>query len=472
MQQNINSHSGIIISATHTSAGKSSFSIGLMRLLKRKSFDVQPFKVGPDYIDPGHHTIACGRPSYNLDSWMCSPNYIKVLFDEVMHPGRTAIVEGVMGLFDGAFAKKEKGTTGEIAKLLNLPVILIVDGSTSARSVAALVKGFIEFDPGINFLGVIANRVNHPRHAKLIDDAITHYTSIRFLGYIPNDPELAIPDRHLGLTQGLEQTDELYERWADHIEKHVDLKFISRHLKKRKQKSATTLSPHPLRWRKAPKEPFFSVGIARDKSFQFLYQDTLDLIRHFGGEIRFFSPINDSHLPSGIDWLYFPGGYPELKLKELSQNKTLKSEIKRFGESGKVIIAECGGMMYLGKSIISEKGKPHPMVGLFNFSTSLKNKTMTLGYRRLKLSDSSKEIKSAILMGHEFHYSTLVNNREKPIMIQKFPGKRPDIHDGYRRKNCIATYTHIYWGNSKAWLKYILQLTALQSDINLKTRKG
>jgi len=452
MKQSNHSHSGLIVSGTHTSVGKSSFSIGLMRLLERKGLTIQPFKIGPDYIDPGHHSRACGRPSYNLDTWMCSPNYTKALFNEVMRPGRTAVIEGVMGLFDGAFSKKEKGTTGEIAKLLSLPIILLVDGSTSARSIAALVKGFTEFDADLNFLGIVANRVNHDRHAKLIGDAISHYTSIKFLGHLPYDSKLSIPERHLGLTQGLEQTDKLYERWADHLDEYINLNYILRNIKKRVSNSTNPRTSHHMRWGTSPKSISYSVGIAKDESFQFIYQDTLDLIRHFGGDIKFFSPVNDSHLPNNVDWLYFPGGYPELKLQKLAQNRTLRSEIKRFGESGKVIIAECGGMMYLGKSIINETGESFPMVGLFNFSTTLQNKSMTLGYRRLKYKDAVKEVKTQILKGHEFHYSRLANNREKPIMTQAISRKEQDIQDGFRHKNCLATYTHIYWASSKAWL--------------------
>ena len=455
MKNRNNSHSGLIISATHTSAGKSSLSIGLMRLLKRKGFHIQPFKVGPDYIDPGHHKIACSHSSYNLDSWMCSPLYLKTLYNEVMRPGQLAIIEGVMGLFDGAYSKKDKGTTGEIAKLFNLPIILIVDGSTSARSIAALVKGFTEFDPDLNFLGVIANRVNHSRHAKLLREAITHYTPIKFLGNLPYDAKLTIPDRHLGLKQGMEQDDALYENWANHIEKHINLNFILKHIDSQPSKQISLPQKRYLRWGTPPKTSPFSVGIAKDECFQFIYQDTLDLIQHCGGKIKFFSPVKDFHLPGNIDWLYFPGGYPELRLNELSQNNALKTEIKQFGNSGKAIIAECGGMMYLGETIVSEQGVAHPMVGIFNYSTSLKNKSMTLGYRRLKHTSST----GPTLKGHEFHYSKLIKNRENPIMVQKNTGKTLDIFDGYRRKNCLATYSHIYWGNSKKYLQNLLNST-------------
>ncbi|MEE9259067.1 MAG: cobyrinate a,c-diamide synthase [Nitrospinaceae bacterium] len=447
---------GLVIAGTHSSVGKSSISAGLMRLLTRKGFSVKPFKVGPDYIDPGHHERACGRPSYNLDSYMCSPQYIKSLFDDVVSGGDIAIAEGVMGLFDGAYPKKETGSTAEIAKLLGLPVILVIDGRAMARSAAALVEGFLKFDRKLKFLGVIANRVSSERHQKLIRDAIGHYSKVKLLGCLPVVKGLEIPSRHLGLVMSHEQKESLYEGWADHIENHINVKHILGYLKKTVSKWTSVKTKGNDRWRKRPSACFFTVAVARDEAFRFCYQDTLDMFEHFGGSVKFFSPVGDSRLPPGTDWVYIPGGYPELHARALSSNRSMISELRGFADAGKVIVAECGGLMHLGKSIIDESGSKHDMAGLFDFSTTVENKKMTLGYRKFRFTAKSSPRKSMVLKGHEFHFSSFTDNRETATMVHKPGGNRLTLKDGYRYKNCYALYSHIYWGSSPDWLKFIL----------------
>ena len=211
---------GIVIAGTHSSVGKSSIAIGLMQLLKRKGWSIKPFKVGPDYIDPGHHNRACGSPSYNLDTVMTSPNYVKSLFNDVMQKSDFAIVEGVMGLFDGASPKSEKGSTAEIAKLLNLPILLVFDARAMARSAAALVNGFLSMDKNLRFIGAVANNVNSPKHKSFLKDAIEYYTPLKLLGCIPNKPDLEIPSRHLGLVQGIEQKEILIKNGQTKL-KHI-----------------------------------------------------------------------------------------------------------------------------------------------------------------------------------------------------------------------------------------------------------
>ncbi|PIQ97047.1 MAG: cobyrinic acid a,c-diamide synthase [Nitrospinae bacterium CG11_big_fil_rev_8_21_14_0_20_56_8] len=431
----------------------------MLRLLTRRGQRVQPFKVGPDYIDPGHHARACGVPSYNLDSFMCSPQYVKKLYGDVKSDRDLAVVEGVMGLFDGAHAKSAKGSTAEIARLLNLPVILLIDGRAMARSSAALVKGFSDFDRKLNFLGVVANRVNSPGHAEILRSAIEHYTSLKFLGHLPENPALKIPSRHLGLYQSHEQSEDLYERWADHIEKHVDLDFLKQILPGKKPGRRGISAKPVTRWMSQSIVSTFKVGIARDDAFQFIYPDTLDMFRQFGGQVQFFSPLKDRRLPSGLDWIYIPGGYPELHAKKLSSNRSMRSDLRDFGRSGKVIVGECGGLMYLGNSIMGENGKSHEMVGLFKFSTTLNPKKMTLGYRVLSFRPPLHPEKKLTLKGHEFHFSSLVSNKEIPRMIHQNPNHAPEVRDGYVFKNCLALYSHIYWGSSPAWLKFILNQT-------------
>ena len=459
MKTNNPTHPGFVIAGTHSSVGKTSITLGFLRAIKRRQIALNPFKAGPDYIDPAHHSLAAGVPSYNLDSWMCSRNYLAKLFQDVMQGKSLAVVEGVMGLFDGAHATRETGTTAEVARLLDLPVLLVIDGSQMARSAAALVKGFAEFDPRLRFLGVIANRVGSPGHARLIEQALKHHTGIPLLGHLPVNASLNIPERHLGLHQSVEQSDRLYEGWADHIEQHVNLDRILRQAGWRKKEIVSPgTPPPPSRWPRF-KSAGFQVGIARDPAFQFCYQDTLDLIRHLGGNVHFFSPVNDPKLPPQLDWVYFPGGYPELYAEELSQNKSMLRSIKRFARTGGVL-AECGGLMYAGKSIQTSAGKSLPMTGLFDFSTSIKKPGLTLGYRKLAAASQSRINPKRYFTGHEFHYSKFEHNNETPRFKMSVQGRT--IADGFIRDRCLAFYSHIYWGASCRGFQEILHTLLLK----------
>ncbi|MBC8283386.1 MAG: cobyrinate a,c-diamide synthase [Nitrospinae bacterium] len=447
MPENKTKPKGLIIAGTHSSVGKSSITVGFMRLLMRKGYSIKPFKVGPDYIDPSHHQRACKIPSYNLDTVMCSKKYVTGLFSRIMEKNDFAIVEGVMGLHDGASPKSERGSTAEAAKLLGLPVIFVIDGQAMARSAAALVKGFQMMDPKVKFLGVIANHVQSPGHKKIIKEAIEYHTGLRLLGCLPTDKSLHIPSRHLGLRQGYELDSHIYEQWANHIENHIDLNLIKKHLKIKKPIAGITSNKITI---PSPVAPKFKVAVARDEAFQFIYQDTLDLFERKGGEVTFFSPLRDKKLPDSQDLIYFPGGYPELHLKALTANKNIIIEIIKHFKSGKTIIGECGGLMYLGKTIFDEKEKSFPMVGIFNFSTTLNPKKLTLGYRNLKL-DKEEQLR---LTGHEFHYSSFKINKEPHVAINS--SKTLSVKDGFRKRNALAFYTHIYWGSNEPWLKYIL----------------
>ena len=451
-------YSGIVIAGTHSGVGKSCVSIGLLRLLQKKGQAVQPFKAGPDYIDTRHHGRACGRASYNLDSWMSSTQYVRDLFADVMRRdnGEVAIVEGMMGLFDGAESTTNTASTAEIADLLDLPVLLIIDGQAMARSAAALVKGYTEFDPALRFAGVIANRVNHPKHAALLKEAIENDTAVKFSGYLPPHPFLKISSRHLGLHQEHEQSEAWYDRWAEHIGQHIDIEGLMKAARRRGLAAGPDNEPL-RRFENVSKRPF-TVAIASDEAFRFTYPDALDMFEHWGGRIKYFSPLADSRLPPGADWIYFPGGYPELHLGPLSSNHALISDIHCFANAGKVVVGECGGLMYLGKSLTDEKGNVHPMAGLFDFSTSLENKKMSLGYRHLIYEPAAGPGMPISIKGHEFHFSSLVENRETPRMKTAGAGHPVSSKDGFIRNNCFAFYTHIYWPSSPQWLNHILSL--------------
>ena len=449
-------YNGLVIAGTHSSVGKSSISVGLMRLLKNQGWSVKPFKVGPDYIDPGHHKRACDRPSYNLDTVMCTQKYVQSLFNDIMTESDIAIVEGVMGLHDGASAKNQKGSTAEVAKLLDLPVVLVVDGRAMARSAAAVVLGYMNLDPKVNLVGVIANNINSARHAQIIKDAIEHHTSAKLLACLPTSADLSIPSRHLGLHQSFEQNIDLYQKWAKHIESHIDLKLLFKLFKlKKSSRPASDTKQEPTRWKTKARPCLFNIAVARDEAFQFIYQDTLDFLNHQGYNVAFFSPLHDLHLPKNMDGYYFPGGYPELHTEALGKNRSIIKDIKKAGASGKMIIGECGGLMYLGKHITNEAGKKTPMVGLFDYSTSIKARKLTLGYRKLQPARASN--KQLILHGHEFHYSTFVANNERPEWKNGHQKKGVLLRDGFTTKNCHSFYAHIYWASNKEWLNYLMK---------------
>jgi cobyrinic acid a,c-diamide synthase len=455
------SFKGLVIAGTHSSVGKTSITLGIMRSIQQNGYRVQPFKIGPDYIDTGHHTQACNQPSYNLDSSMCNPEYVRNLYKAISLKGGISIAEGVMGLFDGAFPKNEEGSSAQIAKLLGLKVILIIDGSAMARSAAALVQGFLNFDPGLQFLGVIANRVNSTGHANILKEAIEHHTSCKFLGNIPINPELTIKERHLGLHMDSEQTETLYDRWVDHINENLDIESIINSLKRKED--APIKSIVESRWKNKAEKKVFSVAIAKDKAFPFVYQDTLDLIEHYGGNIKFFSPLTDSELPEHIDWVYIPGGYPELFAEKLSGNSMLLKAIKDIAHKGKPVVGECGGLMYMGQTLIDKEGDSFKMAGIFNFSTTMKNQRLKIGYRKLSYQPSNDNEQHMVLRGHEFHVSSFLTNEETSLMSHRIHGKDFGHHDGYRRKNSFAFYSHIYWASSIGWWEYLLNNFILKS---------
>lgn len=442
--------SGVLIAGTHSGVGKSSITMGLLRLLCRRGIRTCPFKAGPDYIDPQHHVRACGRPSYNLDAWMSSPEAVRDLFFDVLGDDGFAVVEGVMGLYDGVRPTDDEGSSAALSKWLGLPVVLVFDGHAMARSGAALVKGFQTLDPEVRILGVIANRVNSAGHADLLREAIEGETGIPLLGHVPSDRRIEIPSRHLGLLQGSEQEEALYERWADHLEKHLD---VGRLLA-----SCPVLgrpSGYAEKQTEAESRPF-QVAVARDEAFQFVYQETLDFFRRQGGEVVFFSPLADPALPENTDWVYIPGGYPELHCDALAGNRPLREEILRRARGGLPIVGECGGLMWLGKELVDEKGRRHSMTGVFDFVTTLESKSMTLGYRELKGAIPDLPGEPLILRGHEFHYSRFEENPETPLFRWEVAERGRQGRDGYRKGNSFAFYSHLYWPASPRWLSFLL----------------
>jgi cobyrinic acid a,c-diamide synthase len=417
-----------LIAAPRSNSGKTIITLGLINALKKRGSVVQPFKCGPDYIDSMHHTKIAGRPSYNLDVWMANKQHVQTIFRKNIRGANIAIVEGVMGLFDGA--KKDKGSSANIARILNLPVILVVDASSVAYSVAPLLHGFKTFDKRINIAGVIFNKVAGESHYNFLKDAAND-AEVLSLGYIPRHEKLAIESRHLGLhLPGENKNMQIVEQATTLIEKYIDIDKLLQISKKDSSKKDISAQQ---------KNNKIKIAMAKDAAFNFSYQANLDALLQLG-EIIEFSPLTDNELPD-TDLIWLPGGYPELFAKELSENRKMLAAIKSHIEKGKAVIAECGGMMYLGKTLQPENDKAYKMVQIFDLNSSFKLKKLHLGYRELEL-DGTK------LRGHEFHYSNIETSSQKKennYLVKTARNKKTET-PVFRYKNCWASYMHLYLG--------------------------
>jgi len=427
---------GFLIAAPSSNSGKTVITMGLIRALKGTGLNVQPFKCGPDYIDPLHHTQIAGRQSYNLDVWMSDEKHIKNLFNSKMQSADVAVVEGVMGLFDGA--KRDKGSSAEIARIIKLPVILVVNAAATAYSVAPLLYGFKNFNREVDVKGVIFNKVSGESHYRFLKEAADD-AGVVSLGYVPKNEELVLESRHLGLSlTGKETLENAVNKAADLIRKHIDLGLLMKITQKK-------IEPEKDQTRCV--KSGICVGVARDEAFNFMYPANIDSIEQIG-EVKYFSPLNDKDIPD-CDVLWFPGGYPELYAQPLSENHAMLRAIAEFEKQGGKIIAECGGMMYLGKSVEVSDGVCYPMVGVFDYETSLLNMKLKLGYRTV-------EIDGEVFKGHEFHYSMIKKDcSEKAKATSKTARGIITEMPIYRNDNCWSSYFHVYLGEEYSARKFL-----------------
>jgi cobyrinic acid a,c-diamide synthase len=434
----------LIIAGTSSGVGKTTVTLGILAALRERGRRVQPFKVGPDFIDPSHHRVVARHPSRNLDGWMLGADLNRSIFARTAADTDISIVEGMMGLFDGSSPLNEVGSTAELAKQLNAPVLLVMDGSAMARSAAAMVAGYARFDPALRVAGVLFNRVASEGHYKLLKAAVEHETDVVAVGYLRPDQTLMIADRHLGLIMAGEQRDGgLYHRVADAVLDTVDLDRIESLAKS----CAHLPTPSDFAMHRRPKT--VRIGVAQDQAFCFYYPDNLELLEAAGGELVAFSPLGDSDLPDDFGMLYLGGGYPELNGAALAANTLMKSAIRGFAEQGGTIYAECGGMMYLTESIRDFDGRLHDMVGIFPAEAVVQKPCLTLGYRTVECSHRSilGDV-GATARGHEFHYSTLI--AREPLQyacVQHDAEGRLKGQDGLMNGNVLALYTHLHFAS-------------------------
>lgn len=444
-----------LIAAPTSGSGKTTVSRGLMALFMKKGLKVQPFKCGPDYIDTKYHEAVCGRPSVNLDTFMASQEHVSSLYARYSADADVAVVEGMMGMYDGY--DRDRGSSAEVARLLGIPVVLVADAKSAAYSMAPLLSGFINFRPDIRIAGVIFNRVGSPRHYRMLQE-VCEDLNVTCLGYLPKQKELEQESRHLGLDFSRSKETEGLDMLAGLLEEHVDWELLL---------STTGL---PLPAAAVKEKPVLSepgklhVSVARNEgSFSFLYAEHLDILRRMG-TVTFFNPEHDRPIPQETDLLYLPGGYPENRLEELAGARLARESIRSYIEAGGRTLAECGGMIYLSQSVLSDGDTDggsagscvgnigNEMVGVLPFSITneRKRRKLTLGYRRF-------DYNGWRLKGHEFHYTQFAvpetDGKEGgacslPLSIaQVYNAKGGKVTTPvFRYKNLIASYTHLYWG--------------------------
>ena len=447
-----------VVAGTASGVGKTTVALALMAAFRERGYVDQPFKCGPDFLDPGHHSALCGRRARNLDTWMLDGQANRTIF-ESSRDADVVIVEGMMGLYDGVSGGTEEGSTAEIAKLLNLPVVLVLDAANSARSVAAVVKGFETFDAGLLFAGIVLNGVSSSDHCRMLEAAIREVTTTPILGRIPRDPSLTIPERHLGLHTIEEQlpNGQHAARLAEIARQHLDLNPLlatsSSGLENSSAKNQTRVKP-PLSGK-----PCVRIGVARDKAFSFYYEDNFDLLGECGAQCVFFSTLADFHLPSNLDALYLGGGYPELYADTLSSNQRMFADIRSFARSGKPVYAECGGLVYLGRSLALLDGKVSPMCGVLPLEFEMTAHLVQFGYVDIEfVADCLLGEKGTTLRGHSFHCSRLRSSPSNlPTVYQvRYSLSRHSEPEGFVHKNVLASYIHLLFrGNPEVAVSFV-----------------
>lgn len=392
----------IVISGATSGVGKTTVAVAVMHAFKKRGMKVQPFKVGPDFIDPSYHTFVTGRQSRNLDPWLMGEKGVVESFQNACAGADVAVVEGVMGLFDGMSGKDDFASTAHVAKLLGAPVILVVDAAKAARSVAAIALGFMHFDRRLKIAGVIVNNVAGDRHAGYVADALAEKVRAPVLGIVKRNQQVRMEERHLGLVPAYELAEKRRKEIvvaAKYVQDHIDIDKLL-------DLCGKGPLPKPAPQRQAPKRA--RIAVALDESFNFYYADNLDALRLKGAELVFFSPVNDSRLPAGIDGIMLGGGFPEVLADRLEKNRAMIGAVAKAVGEGMQVYGECGGLMYLTRSISGYRGKrrARKMAGVIDADTVMTSR-LTLNYTEAQC--DGPIFGRARLRGHEFHYSAIEN---------------------------------------------------------------
>jgi cobyrinic acid a,c-diamide synthase len=451
----------LVIAGTHSGSGKTSLALALTHALTRRGLAVQTFKVGPDFLDPTYLALASGRPCYNLDGWMAGREHVCRLFERAVADADIALVEGVMGLFDGADTAGPEGSTAEIARWLDAPILLVANVHGMARSLAALVRGFATFEPGLRIRGVVANHCGSERHAEWLADALRAADLPPLVGAIPRGAFPQLASRHLGLVTADERhlPEVVLDTLANALEQHLSLE---------------TLFPGWVKEKAIPSSPAagkagvpgfparLRIGAARDAAFHFYYRDLFDTLAAAGCETVFFSPLSDRRLPEGISGLYLGGGYPEAHAEALAANGEILAAIREYAASGKPLYAECGGLMYLSRGLLEAGGRFHPFLGILPARTRMLDGKKALGYVEITLTaDSLWGRCGDVFRGHEFHYSELIDD---PVAdpawrtVYTLRRRRSEAAEaeGFQKEAILASYTHLYYASLPAAIDHFI----------------
>jgi len=442
----------LLIAGTNSGSGKTTLTLGLLRALCRRELKVQPFKVGPDYIDTAWHGKVAKVPSHNLDSFMLNEETLNALFHQQTQHADIAVIEGVMGMFDGYGTDPYYCSSAGTAKALGCPVILVVDGKAMSTSAAAIVMGFQQFGKEINIAGVLFNNVNSDKHYQLLKTAVETYCRIPVFGRLPKLPNIELPSRHLGLmtAQEAQDMDSQWDELADAIEEFIDVDTLL---------EVAEINP-PIEHKGSIYEAIkgkgdgLTIAVAMDKAFNFYYQANLDLLNESGASIRYFSPLTDSELPE-CDLVYIGGGYPELYGEQLSQNSSMLNSILQAHRANIPIYAECGGLMYLGAALSTSEGTVYPMVGILSGESVMTNKLNRFGYCCAKADVGTLLCPlNDELRGHEFHYSDFITDLEPAFTLRKEQEGTvvAEWRGGYQVGNTLAMYLHVHFAQSPEML--------------------
>ncbi len=424
----------ILLAGTHSSAGKTTVALGLLRALRARGLRPAPFKVGPDYIDPGLHAQAAGRPSRNLDAWLLDDVALRGVLARGARDADLAVVEGVMGLFDGIGSGQE-ASTAAVARQLDCPVVLVLDVAAMSGTAAAVVLGCQRMRPGVGLVGVILNRAGGDAHAAATSEAIRDATGLPVLGWLPDDARFAVPERHLGLVTAAEGgvPEDTLERLGSAVGEQFDLEAILG--------LARAASPLPLDTGARETIPVRArIGVASDRAFGFYYEDTFDVLAQAGAEIARFSPLGDAQLPDGVDGLYLGGGFPELYAAELAENQPMRDAIRAFADAGRPVYAECGGLMALGESLTTFEGRSFPMFGLLPLRSAMKPQH-SIGYCEVEALRACPLLEAGErARGHEFHWSEADPPASDRAAYRLHPSGRLE---GYAVGSVLASYVHL-----------------------------
>ena len=452
-------HPLLIIAGTTSGVGKTTISLAIMHAFNKKGLLVQPFKIGPDFIDPSYHKIITGKESRTLDAWFMDKDGIISTVENATEDVDIGIIEGVMGLFDGMSGKNDFASTAYVAKILNAPIILVVDAAKAARSIAAMIFGYLNFDKKLRIIGIILNNVSGPKHEKYLIEACRNSINVPILGIVKRDKDLKMDERHLGLIP----SDELEPskrnkivRLANKVSEDIYYDKILSLINFRKSKLTKPISDGS----KVPK--LVKIAVALDNSFNFYYNDNLNILRNLGAEITYFSPISDNCIPDDISGIVLGGGFPEVMADKLNSNQSMLKSIKKAGEQGIPIYGECGGLMYLTKSITGYKDskKVFRMVGIVDARTKMTGR-LTLNYTNADMNSTFGNIKN--IRGHEFHYSKiedLPSDSKFVYSMKRGIGMDDGKHDGILTHNSIASYMHLHFYDNrfpKMWIKKCIE---------------